>query len=142
MKRVVQTMTKTELMEKCENARIISRRQLRHCQAYIEMREDRETGELFYTLRSYQTVVAGLFDFPNGETWCVVLDYWSATTAQHIAKFINDTRADHVVNLYLRSDRVVYHSRFWNYTEKYNKESISRAYGCDYSNIIEEYLGW
>lgn len=135
-------MTKTELMQKCENARIISSRQLRHCQAYIEMREDRDTGELFYTLRSYNTVVAGLFDFPKGETYCVVFDYWSATTAQHIAKFIKDMRADHVVNLYLRTDRVVYRCRDYKLVEKYSRALLGEAVRTDYSNIIEEYLGW
>lgn len=135
-------MTKTELMEKCENARIISRRQLRHCQAYIEMREDRETGELFYTLCSYTTVVAGLFDFPDGDTYCVVFDYYSTTTAGHIAKFIQDMRADHVVNLYLRSDRVVYRCRYYKLVEKYSRELLGVAIRTDYSNIIEEYLGW
>lgn len=135
-------MTKKELMKKCENARIISMRQLRHCKAYIEMREDKETGELFYTLRSYNTVVAGLFDFPNGDTYCVVFDYWSATTVQHITKFIKDMRADNVVYLYIRPDRVVYRCLYYKLVEKYSRDLLRRAYECNYSNIIEEYLGW
>lgn len=93
------------LSQRVREARLIHSKQLRNCQAWVEECEDRETGEIYKRLRSYNTIVACVLDTEQGRT-CVKFDYEfyyrgytrhsSRTTSQQISKFIKELRCDYV----------------------------------------------
>ena len=68
---------------------LVSMKQLRHCQAWVYCFAT-DDGKQYYMLRSYGTMVAGIS--PDGEKfdWLRYAYFYTATSAQHIAKFFND----------------------------------------------------
>lgn len=68
------------------NFDIVSKKQLRHCQAYVVKIRNKETNEISYALKSYATYVAYLADDILYDGLRFVYDY-TATSCQHIAKF-------------------------------------------------------
>lgn len=134
-------MTKTELMKKTMLARVRYSHRLNTCTAWVEECEDRETGELFNRLRSYNTIVAVQLDTMNGST-VFVYDYWSATTAQHITKYIRQVEPDQVIWLYGRSDRMIKESRHRPYpVVKMRINKIREQYERDWEDIITAETG-
>ena len=62
---------------------------LRSCSAYVHTRMLKDTGEFIYALQSYSTIIAII----SGNCLYDFLRYtygYTATSAQHIAKFRND----------------------------------------------------
>ena len=97
---------------------------LAHCTAcelegYIDSPEH---GELWYALRSYNTIVA-LYNTYTDTVY--VLGYWSSTTAQHIAKWIRRLDAQHIYYLYHRSDHTGYYNRFTRERTTYSKTQVT-----------------
>lgn len=136
-------MTKTELQNRVNNAVYLRSHRLRNCTAWVEEVADSETGEVYYRLRSYNTIVACLLDTLKGRT-VFVFDYWSATTCQHISKFITEYSVFRVCYLYHRSDRVVYRKSIG-----YPVSLLKNRKKCDYSRgdwseLLNEYceMGW
>ena len=67
----------------------VERRSLRSCSAYVKVMSDDLTGEIYYELVSYWTVVAIIHDDYAYDILRLVYGY-TATSAQHIAKFFHD----------------------------------------------------
>ena len=80
--------------------------QLYYCKAWVFMPDNSD----FVILRSYSTIVAA-FQRTTGILW--VFGYYSATTAQHIAKFRNWLRYEFQTG--------------WNYPRKVNLYNDSRT---------------
>ena len=76
------------------------------CKAWVYMPDNSD----FIILRSYSTIVAA-YQRSTGILW--VFDYYSATTAQHIAKFRNWFRYEYQTG--------------WNYPRKVNLYNDSRT---------------
>jgi hypothetical protein len=98
--------------------------QLGHCTAWeLECYlDDTEHGELWYALKSYNTIVA-LYN-PYTDT-VYVLGYWSATSCKHIAKWIEKLDAQHVYYLYKRSDHTGYYNRFTHERTTYTNTQVT-----------------
>lgn len=99
---------------------------LRNCKAFVYDGVITQKGENYtatlpvYVLRSYLTNVA----FIRKSTGTLyVFDYYSATTAQHIAKFAKDYGAKDVYYLYKRSDHTGYYN-FITHERKTYRETI------------------
>lgn len=67
----------------------ISSKPLRHCNAIVYKTIDDETGEVIYVLKSYDTVVALIYGNCIYDFLRFTYGY-TATSAQHIAKFTHD----------------------------------------------------
>ena len=80
--------------------------QLYTCKAWVYMPDNSD----FIILQSYSTIVAA-FQFSTGILW--VFGYYSATTAQHVAKFCK----------WLRNE----YNTGWNYPHKVNLYNDSRT---------------
>lgn len=68
---------------------LVYMKRLRHCQAWVYCFAD-DNGEQFYLLRSYGTFVAGIFQDGTKYDWLRYVFCYTATSAQHIAKFFKD----------------------------------------------------
>ena len=69
--------------------RLISKKTLRNCNAEVYKLLNKETGEIIYALKSYNTVIA--FAYGNCVYDFLRLVYgYTATSAKHISKFIHD----------------------------------------------------
>lgn len=102
-------MTKTELFNLCETHYYDSfRKPLNRCQAEYTDTVEFNDGSQWIILRSYDTIVAA---YSLGSMTVYIRDYYSATTVQHISKFVARMRDEHVlecvVYLYHRSDNIV-----------------------------------
>lgn len=62
---------------------------LRYCKAAVLEYYDKETGEVYHLLRSYNTIVAAVVGHTGYDFLRLVYGY-TATSAQHIAKFFGD----------------------------------------------------
>ena len=80
--------------------------QLYYCKAWVYMPDNSD----FIILRSYSTIVAA-YQRTTGILW--VFDYYSATTAQHVAKFCK----------WLQNE----YNTGWNYPRKVNLYNNSRT---------------
>lgn len=80
--------------------------QLYYCKAWIFMSDNSD----FLILQSYSTIVAA-FQRTTGILW--VFDFYSNTTAQHVAKFRNWLRYEFITG--------------WNYPKKVNLYNDSRT---------------
>ncbi len=97
--------------------------QLYYCKAWVYMPDNSD----FIILRSYSTIVA-TFQRSTGILW--VFDYYSHTTASHIAKFRNWIRYEYRTG--------------WNYPRKVNlyndsktgKRAARKNLGDDFASVI------
>lgn len=80
-------------------------------------------------LKSYDTIVA-ILNKRNGSLY--VLNYYSATTAQHIYKFANMLFWDRIVYLYYRRDRIA--ERYVDEDKRIKDFKISKAL---WDNLIQ-----
>lgn len=80
-------------------------------------------------LKSYDTIVA-ILNKQNGSLY--VLNYYSATTAQHIYKFANMLFWDRIVYLYYRRDRIA--ERYVDEDKRIKDFKISKAL---WDNLIQ-----
>lgn len=102
-------MTKTELFEQCEKHYYDSHtKPLNRCQAEYTDIVYFDDSTAWIILRSYSTIVAA-YSCASGTVY--VRDYYSATTVQHVTKFMQKISTDFyiicVVYLYKRSDDIV-----------------------------------
>ena len=102
-------MTKTELFEQCEKHYYDSYiKPLNRCQAEYTDIVYFDDSTAWIILRSYSTIVAA---YSCGSESVYVRDYYSATTVQHVTKFMRkiSTNFDiaRVAYLYKRSDNIV-----------------------------------
>lgn len=71
------------------NGKLVCMKRLRHCQAWVYTFED-ENGHAYHVLRSYGTMVAGVSPIGDKYDWLRYVFCYTATSAQHIAKFFQD----------------------------------------------------
>lgn len=76
-------------------------------------------------LKSYQTIVAAYVT--NYQT-VYVFDRYSATTTQHVSKFIRDIAPKEAIYLYRRSDGVIVRNFEYNDVERLSKKHFDSVY--------------
>lgn len=92
-------------------------------------------GNYSYTiLKSYNTIVA-LYSSRTGNLY--VYNYYSATTSQHISKFIRNICPSRVMYLYERSDKVIEVDYVTGKVTRSNKIIRKNLEDCDYTIEIE-----
>ena len=79
---------------------------------------------LVAVLKSYETIVAA-YAVNYGTIY--VFDRYSATTDQHVSKFINVMTPKQVIYLYRRSDGVIVRSFVYNDVERLSKEQFNKV---------------
>ncbi len=134
-------MTKTELFEQCEKHFHDSYiKPLNRCQAENTSTVCFDDSTQWIILRSYSTIVAA-FSCVSGTVY--VRDYYSATTVQHVTKFMQKISADfyivRIAYLYKRSDNIaaIYYR---NSSVRYHKRSeIQTLLEDDYKHLIYIY---
>lgn len=92
-------------------------------------------GNYNYTiLKSYNTIVA-LYSSRTGNLY--VYNYYSATTSQHVSKFIKKMCPSRVMYLYERSDKVIEWDCVTHKVTRSNKFIRKNLEECDYTIEIE-----
>ena len=124
-------MTKTELFEQCEKHFYDSHiKPLNRCQADYTDIVIFDDSTAWIILRSYSTIVAA-YSCASGTVY--VRDYYSATTVQHVTKFMQKISTDYditrVAYLYKRSDNIVIR-HFRNSDIPYHK-------WCEFHDLVE-----
>lgn len=134
-------MIKTELFEQCEKHYYDSyTKPLNRCQAEYTDIVYFDDSTAWIILRSYSTIVAA---YSCGSATVYVRDYYSATTAQHVTKFMRKISTDfditRVVYLYKRSDNILV-KYFRDSCPRYHKWSeIKNLVERDYKPVITIY---
>ena len=128
-------MKRTELIEvasKLYNNAMSLETQLNYCTAWYKTVTTKNGS--YEILKSYSTIVA-LCSYRTGTLY--VFDYYSATTSQHISKFIKYIAPSRIVYLYDRSDRVLEYNRITHEHWKTTKIVRRQIKALDYDTYIE-----
>lgn len=138
-------MKKQELLEMLNSITVARAQKLYHCQAEVgSVRLGLNTDSSYEILYSYGTIVAA-YSYKTKSV--IVFDYFSATSSQHIGKFIKwlGCKVNIVLYAYIRSDKKI--SVYINQRNKtqsrrtYSTKECNDLISADFESIVNSFIG-